>query len=261
MKRLAQATGVLENTVMLNFRTDVEVLKRILPFPFDPRLVDGFGLVSILLFRMKDLYCETNIGWPSLPSDHVLYRISVSFNHGGRRQSGMYILRHEVNTRLPLRQRRRGLFPLAGSPVRWNKNPWKDQFEWTLKSGSRTKLQVKARPGRSFSGGSLFQNLEEAADFFSHERFVLAPRYQQSIFSSTHFLPLSWEVKPLQVLRLKTDFKQLANLFPSDRIFYDSGLMWPQMPCKWQKSGDIIVPRPFGQLILNRKTSQPVSGE
>lgn len=258
MKRLAQATGVLENTVLLNFRTDAEVLRRLLPSPFEPRLVDGYGMVGILLFTMKNLTCETTMGLPSPPSDHVLYRIAVSWNHGGRTYHGMYLLRHEVNTRLPVRQRRRGLFPVAGQPVRWHKEPGSQQFEWTLKSKTKTKLQISASVSSSFSSGSVFSSLEEASDFFAQERAAIAPRFQKSIFSNTHFLPLTWPVKPLFVEKLTTDIAQLQNLFPKGQIFFDSGLIWPKIPCKWQEGREILASRPIAIPSISEIAADPV---
>lgn len=258
MKRLAQATGVLENTVLLNFRTDAEVLRRLLPSPFEPRLVDGYGLVGILLFTMKDLTCETTMGFPSPPSDHVLYRIAVSWKQGGRTFHGMYLLRHEVNTRLPVRQRRRGLFPVAGIPVRWHKGSVSSSIEWTLKNKAKTKLHMKAKISSSFSGGSVFRSLEEASDFFATERAAIAPRFQKSIFSNTHFLPLQWPVQPLFVQKLTTDVDQLHNLFPQGQIFFDSGLIWPKIPCKWQEGHEILSTRPILLPSISGITADPV---
>ncbi len=257
MKRLARATGVLENTVLLNFRTDAEVLRRLLPSPFEPRLVDGYGLVGILLFTMKDLSCEKTMGF-SPPSDHVLYRIAVSWKKGGRTFHGMYLLRHEVNTRLPVRQRRRGLFPVAGIPVRWHKVSDSGSIEWTLKNKTNTKLHVKAKISSSFSGGSVFRSLEEASDFFAAERAAIAPRFQKSIFSNTHFLPLTWPVKALFVQKLTTDVDQVENLFPKGQIFFDSGLIWSKIPCKWQEGHEIISARPIRLPSISGIAADPV---
>ncbi|MDP5170606.1 MAG: DUF2071 domain-containing protein [Bacteroidia bacterium] len=251
MKRLTQATGILEDMVLLNFRTDAEVLRRLLPQPFEPRLVDGFGLVGILLFRMRDLECETTMGLPSPPSEHVLYRIAVSWQQGARTHHGMYILRHEVNAKLPIQQRRRGLFPVAGRPVRWIRRPWAGSFEWTIKTKNRLRLKVGGKFSKKFPGESVFESLDNASDFFARERSVVAPRYQKSIFTSTHFLPLHWSIKPLHIHTLQTDFSQLENLFPKGMIFFDSGLIWPQMPCRWQKGHEILASRPFIDDLLS----------
>lgn len=245
MKRLAQATGILEDTVLLNFRTDPNVLKRLLPAPFVPRLVDGYGLVGILMFKMRDLACETNMGLPSPPSDHVLYRVAVSWQQGTRTHHGMYLLRHEVNTRLPVRQRKRGLFPVAAQPVRWHKAPEAGKFEWSLQTRNRTRLKVQARLAAYFPPGSVFDSLDQASVFFQKERAAIAPRFQKSVFANTRFLPLNWAVKPLFIESLQTDMDQLGNLFPKGHIFFDSGLIWPQIPCKWQEGHEIVSSRPF----------------
>lgn len=245
MKRLTQATGILEDAVLLNFRTDIHVLNRILPPPFVPRLVDGYGLVGILMFKMRDLACEKNLGLPSPPSDHVLYRVAVSWQHGMRTHHGMYLLRHEVNTRLNVRQRRKGLFPVAASPIRWHKTPGSEMFGWTLNTHNQTRLKVRARLATAFPPGSVFDTLDQASLFFQKERAAIAPRFQQSIFAHTRFLPLNWKVKPLFIEALHTDMDQLGSLFPKEQIYFDSGLIWPRILCKWQKGHEIVSSRPF----------------
>lgn len=255
MKRLARATGMLEDTVLLNYRTDAEVLRRLLPEPFEPRLVDGYGLMGVLMYRLRDLECERSMGLPSPPSEHVLYRIAVSWQQGGRRYHGMYVLRHEVNTRLPIQHRRRGIFPVIARPVRWHRRPWRGSFEWSLRTRNRVRLRLGARLSKHFPRESVFEDLDHAADFFGRERAAVAPRYQRQVFSCTHFLPLEWTVKPLHIHRLKTDFSQLENTFPKDRIFFDSGLYWAQLPCRWQEGREILAPRPFQEDMLSEPSS------
>jgi hypothetical protein len=45
--------GTIGRRVLVNFRVDPHVLSTILPVPFRPQLVAGFGIAGICLIRLK----------------------------------------------------------------------------------------------------------------------------------------------------------------------------------------------------------------
>jgi uncharacterized protein YqjF (DUF2071 family) len=45
----------MERRVLVNYRVDPEVLAAILPSPFRPALVDGYGVAGICLLRLRGI--------------------------------------------------------------------------------------------------------------------------------------------------------------------------------------------------------------
>jgi len=51
--RIPVIQGVIERRILANFRIDAEVLARVLPAPFRPKLVAGYGVGGICLIRLR----------------------------------------------------------------------------------------------------------------------------------------------------------------------------------------------------------------
>src|SRR5689334_11593045 len=47
--------GVIDRRILLNYRVDSKVLARLLPPPFRPKLVGGYGIVGACLIRLSHL--------------------------------------------------------------------------------------------------------------------------------------------------------------------------------------------------------------
>ncbi len=47
--------GIIDRRLLINFRVKPEVLSKILPHPFCPKLVHGFGMAGICLIRFKKI--------------------------------------------------------------------------------------------------------------------------------------------------------------------------------------------------------------
>ena len=45
--------GVIDRRILVNYRIDPYYLKKTLPHPFKPRLVNGYGLGVFVLFVLK----------------------------------------------------------------------------------------------------------------------------------------------------------------------------------------------------------------
>ena len=47
--------GVIDRRILVNFRVDPEVLARVLPKPFRPKLAHGAGMAGVCLIRLKQI--------------------------------------------------------------------------------------------------------------------------------------------------------------------------------------------------------------
>src|SRR5439155_782844 len=47
--------GVIDRRILVNYRVDPDVLARILPQPFRPKLVNGMGMAGVCLIRLKHI--------------------------------------------------------------------------------------------------------------------------------------------------------------------------------------------------------------
>ena len=54
--RIPVIEGVIDRRILANYRVHPEVLAKLLPAPFRPKLIHGYGIAGICLIRLKQ-YC------------------------------------------------------------------------------------------------------------------------------------------------------------------------------------------------------------
>ena len=47
--------GIIDRRILVNYRVDPEVLEKLLPQPFRPKLINGVGMAGICLIRLKQI--------------------------------------------------------------------------------------------------------------------------------------------------------------------------------------------------------------
>ena len=55
LMRIPTIRGLIDRRVLVNFRVESNALAKILPAPFRPQLVDGFGIAGICLIRLTQI--------------------------------------------------------------------------------------------------------------------------------------------------------------------------------------------------------------
>ncbi|MGD9856047.1 MAG: DUF2071 domain-containing protein, partial [Planctomycetaceae bacterium] len=92
--------GLIDRRILVNYQADAEVMARVLPAPFRPKLVDGFAIGGICLIRLKELRPRfLPLPW-GIGSENAAHRIAVEWETDGVTQSGVYIPRRDTNSRL-----------------------------------------------------------------------------------------------------------------------------------------------------------------
>ena len=74
--RIPTIRGLIDRRVLVNFRVEPDVLSAILPTPFRPQIVNGFGIAGICLIRLKHIrpkFLPPIIGISSENWDVLLY--------------------------------------------------------------------------------------------------------------------------------------------------------------------------------------------
>ena len=105
--------GVIARRLLVNFRVRPDVLAALLPAPFQPKLVNGFGLAGICLIRLEQVRPRGLPAFVGLSSENAAHRIAVEWAADGKLSEGVFIPRH--GRMVEPRARRAALSRLASS--------------------------------------------------------------------------------------------------------------------------------------------------
>src|SRR6187455_1434032 len=81
--RIPVIRGLIERRILVNYRVDPEVLASLLPQPFRPKLVHGYGMVGICLIRLRNIRPWGLPVWLGISSENAAHRAAVEWDGGG----------------------------------------------------------------------------------------------------------------------------------------------------------------------------------
>jgi len=95
--RLPKIQGVIRRRILVNYRVDPQVIQRLLPDKFQPKLHAGCAIAGICLIRLEQIRPR---GWPAflgVSSENVAHRIAVRWEGD---HEGVFIPRRDTNSTL-----------------------------------------------------------------------------------------------------------------------------------------------------------------
>src|SRR5258708_1017358 len=98
--RLPTICGVIDRRILVNYRVDPNLLTAILPRPFRPQAIHGFGMAGICLIRLREVRPRGFPSWMGLASENAAHRIAVEWDDGDQLRHGVYVVRRDTNSRL-----------------------------------------------------------------------------------------------------------------------------------------------------------------
>src|SRR5688572_13695007 len=90
--------GTIDRRILINFRVDPEILARLVPAPFRPKLVNGAGMAGVCLIRLKQVRPRFLPSFLGISSENAAHRIAVEWEVEGKTKEGVYIPRRDTSS-------------------------------------------------------------------------------------------------------------------------------------------------------------------
>lgn len=189
--RIPIIVGTIERRLLVNFRVAPEVLARVVPPPFRPQVVAGWGVAGICLIRLSAIRPRWLPGPFGIRSENAAHRIAVEWDHGGERRVGVYIPRRDTSSRLNSCAGGR-LFPGVHHHAEFTVAEGDGRYAVALRSeDGETRLSVSGRAADRLPEGSIFGSLAEASAFFSAARSATRRRGPPACMTASSCAPAS----------------------------------------------------------------------
>lgn len=233
--------GVIERRMLVNFRCDPAVLSRVLPVPFRPKLVNGWGMAGICLIRLGALRPAFMPAFGGLTSENAAHRIAVEWDDAGARREGVFIPRRDTNSMLNRIAGGR-LFPGVHHAATFR----------VWETGTLYKLEMHSKDGRGFvrvrahvadqlPACSAFRSLTEASEFFRTGALGWSARPKSGEFDGLELRCDTWSMLPLAVERVESSFFSDRELFPTGSAIFDSAFLMRDLDHEWHARGRLLT--------------------
>jgi hypothetical protein len=225
--------GVIDRRMLVNYRVRPEALERLLPEPFRPRLVQGFGMAGVCLIRLKQIRPRFVPAALGISSENAAHRIAVEWDDGGQTHQGVYIPRRDTSSRLNALVGGR-LFPGVHHHARFEVAERADAYRLALRSDDgQTRLSVRARLAPTLPPGSVFRSLREASEFFREGSVGFSPGLSAGHFDGLELRTVDWRMEPLAVEAVESSFFDDQSIFPRGAAEFDCALLMRQIQHEW----------------------------
>lgn len=237
--RLPVMRGVIDRRILVNYRVDPAVLAPLLPAPFRPKLVRGFGLVGICLIRLKHLRPAFLPSWLGVSSENAAHRTAVEWDEDGATRGGVYVRRRDTNSWLNTLAGGR-LFPGFHHHATFDVRESAEDLAVTMRSDdNETSLCVRGHLTTEWSPKSVFSSLAEASAFFEAGAMGYSATPVVSRFQGLELRCNNWNVDPLEVEEVRSNFFENESLFPKGSIEFDCALLMRNIAHEWHEQADL----------------------
>lgn len=238
--------ATMRRRVLINFRVDRATIAPLLPAPFAPRLVNGWGMAGICLIALDHV---RPAGIPTafgIHTENVAHRIAVEWSQPDGRHQGVYIPRRDTDSAFVHAMGGR-IFPGVYHLGRFNVVDDVDHLQIEMRADdASTSVVVSARPAGRLTQGSIFGSLEDASRFFEVGTLGFSPDADGDCLDGLELTAEHWQVQPLAVDRVESSFFGDQRLFKRGSVVFDCALIMRDIPCRWRACDAIALPAPTG---------------
>ncbi len=124
------------------------------------------------------------------------------------------------------------LFPGRHYQAKFNVEEEKGKYHIAFKSSDNTETLIEASETETFSHKSIFETLKNASDFFEQGDLGYSPNKDK--FEGLTLKVYKWEVRPLNVLNVKSSFFENEEIFPKGSVNFDNALLMTNIEHEWK---------------------------
>ena len=223
--------GIIERRMLINYIAEPEVVEKITPQPFKPKLYGGKAIVGICLIRLKNIKPKGFPDFMGVSSENGAHRIAVEWEENGETKEGVYIPRRDTSLKLNALVGGR-IFPGKHYYAKFNVREENNDYHLDFQSSDHTTIEIDAKLASEFNSNSIFKSLEDVSEFFEKGSVGYSPNGNN--FEGLKLEAYKWEVKPLYVSNVKSSFFEDSNVFPEGSIKFDNAILMTNIEHEWK---------------------------
>lgn len=225
--------GIIERRILINFTADADIVKKIIPPPFSPKLCKGKAIVGICLIRLKKIRPKGMPEWISISSENGAHRIAVEWQEGNEKKEGVFVPRRDSSSLLNAIAGGR-VFPGKHYHAVFDVKEENSNYQIAFKSSDDTSISINADLASDLAPHSIFETLENASAFFEAGAVGYSPNGNK--YDGLELRTTDWKVQPLAVNEVHSSFFENEELFPKGSVKFDNALLMTEIAHEWHSA-------------------------
>ena len=227
--------GLIWRRILLNYRVAPDVVQKVLPSNFRPKLVGGYSIVGICLIRSEQIRPKGMPPFTGISSENSAHRIAVEWNDPACGVGeGVFVSRRDTDSRLNA---------LAGGRIfpgvhHLSKFTDKDKdgcisLQVDAEDTESPLIGIKVTENTRFPSNSIFATINESSQFFESGCVGYSSRPNSCRLDGLLLDVKDWRVSSLRVDNIRSAYFDDQALFPSANIEFDHALLMRDIPHEW----------------------------
>jgi len=234
--KMSAIRGRIARRVLVNVRIRPDVLQKILPPMFKPRLIDGWAIGGICFIALEQLrmpFLPAEIGLHSLNSAH---RFAVyTTDENGIEKDFVYIARRDTDSTFSIMVGKH-CFPAEHSKAKFEVEDLGHHINVNIDSADHlADLRFTASVAATVQPNSVFKTVDELSEFFHRRPIGYSPRRKTDSLDGVRLETDTWEGIPLHVEKFESSFYGNKELFPDGSLEIDSAYLMRDINHYWHK--------------------------
>jgi uncharacterized protein YqjF (DUF2071 family) len=234
--KIPTLAGTIKRRILVNYRADPDVIQKILPEGFRPKLQDGKAVAGICLIRLENIRPKFAPAFIGLDSENAAHRISVEWEEDGETKEGVFIPRRDTNSRIS--EIAGGtLFPGEHNHAEFNVTESDDAIDFAMHSSDgKIDVELKGSFADELPSGSIFTCVDEASEFFRAGSLGYSVTKANKKLDGITLETKEWKVRPVKVDNVRSSFYEDKSIFPDGSIVYDHTLIMQDVEHEWHSA-------------------------
>ncbi len=237
--RIPTIQGVIDRRVLVNFTVDPEVIKKVIPTPFRPKIYKGKAIAGICLIRLKQIRPKGSPSYIGVSSENAAHRIAVEWTENDEVKEGVFIPRRDTSSILNSIAGGR-IFPGKHFHSKFDVREEQGHYHVAFKSSDGTAISVDGEKTEELDTNSIFKTLQEASDFFEGGGVGYSPSGNK--YDGLQLKTFNWKVEPMKVTAVYSSFFEDKSIFPKGSVEFDNALLMHQIKHEWHSVGSLCEP-------------------
>jgi hypothetical protein len=230
--------GVIKRRMLINFRVDADVMQKILPAPFRPKLHQGYAIAGICLIRLEHIRPTGFPAFLGFSSENAAHRVSVVWDDpSGGPMEGVFIPRRDTGSLLNHIGGGR-VFPGEHHLASFHITDDGARIDFDMKSRDKTvAVRVRGFDTDALPPSSCFSSLADSSRFFECGSLGYSVTSDSHRLDGLHLKTHEWRVRTLGIEQVFSSFFADTSKFPVGSAVFDHALImrdiiheWHQMP-------------------------------
>ncbi len=234
--RIPTIQGIIKRRVLVNFRCEPNVIQKVIPVDFTPKLYNGYAIAGICLIRLEHIrpkYLPELIG---ISSENAAHRIAVEWKENGKIKEGVFIPRRDTDSALNHLAGGR-IFPGEHHKATFEIEEDKRQINYSMTSNDgKVSLNFTGKTTQEFPSGAVFDSLNNASDFFEKGSLGYSSNRSAKNLDGIKLQIKNWEVTPLQIVSVSSSFYDNETIFPKGTVDFDHALLMQNIEHEWHSA-------------------------